>query len=112
MTPFVCIVIIFLVPCLERHNNRRRLHGANDLVWNPALFKSARDWARDLARRRTLENSPEASRTNIGENVFTFNRLFNNLNPTAICNRVINAWLVIYRVLYFYNIQLTTDLVR
>lgn len=45
---------------LAAHNRERDTIGAAPLRWDPELARSARDWARYLARTGKFEHSPEA----------------------------------------------------
>ena len=54
--------------CLEGHNDRRALHGADPLVWNDTLVLRAQVWADHLAANNTIEYDPNPNGE--GENIF------------------------------------------
>jgi len=45
---------------LAAHNRERDVMGAGALRWDPVLARSARDWARYLARSGKFEHSPDS----------------------------------------------------
>lgn len=58
------------------------------------MYKSAVNWARRLAVRRTLEHSPEEDRPGIGENIFGMDGR-KKVPPVAqLCTRSRNVWYV------------------
>ena len=55
---------------LAAHNEARSDFGVSPLAWDDALADDARNWARDLARRGTLEHAPLNRRNGAGENLW------------------------------------------
>ena len=45
---------------LAAHNRERDTMGAEPLTWDPVLARSAREWARHLARTGKFEHSPDS----------------------------------------------------
>jgi uncharacterized protein YkwD len=55
---------------LRLHNEERVRMGAPALAWSDGLSADALFWARELARRGTLEHAPYRMRGGAGENLF------------------------------------------
>ncbi|MEW9854176.1 CAP domain-containing protein [Novosphingobium sp. M1R2S20] len=55
---------------LAAHNRERQLVGVEPLAWDPALARSARDWADHLKRTGRFEHAPEQPSTPEGENLW------------------------------------------
>lgn len=55
---------------LAAHNAARADAGTPDLAWSDQLAADAAPWARELARRGTLEHSPAQGRAGEGENLW------------------------------------------
>ena len=52
---------------LEKHNKYRSHHGANNLRYSKSLTRSAKRWARKLAKRGNMQHDHS---TNEGENIY------------------------------------------
>uniref|UniRef100_A0A1I8PNM4 SCP domain-containing protein n=1 Tax=Stomoxys calcitrans TaxID=35570 RepID=A0A1I8PNM4_STOCA len=73
----------FEMECLEAHNKRRALHGCAPLTLNKDLCSLATDWAKHLAKIRTMHHRPH---NDYGENLYQLT----NRDPTA--EDAVKAW--------------------
>jgi len=65
-------IMEYFLECLDRVNNFRAVHGADELALDKKLSQKASDWAKKMAEKDGLEHSPRDYRENEGENLSGF----------------------------------------
>lgn len=71
---------------LAAHNRERSSLGVEPLYWNPALAKSAQQWADRLAATGGFEHAPENPRDPQGENLWAGTKAYFNIE------RMVDGW--------------------